>query len=71
MSTPRIAPLTYNPLPALARLVRLIESWPDQPSIVVEDSRDAESLARHDLRDRLDQIVTIDRAGTPRSIASN
>jgi hypothetical protein len=66
MSTPRV----YTQLPAMARLVRLVESWPDQPSIVVEDSRDEQLAARADLRDRMGQIITIDRADTPRSISA-
>ena len=64
------APFNYAQLPAMARLVRLIESWPDQPSIVVEDSHDKQLAARSDLRDRMGQIVTIDRADTPRSISA-
>jgi hypothetical protein len=67
-----MTPLTFTQLPAMARLVRLVESWPDQPSIVVErdDSRNEHLSARADLRDRMGQIVTIDRADTARSIAA-
>lgn len=54
-------------LPALARLVRLIESWPDVPADV-KCERDA-LRDRAALRDRMGQIITIDRAGTQRSIS--
>lgn len=76
-------PLTCSKLSAMARLVRLIESWPDPddtPSPVVEDPAlfsgreglgegETAAVKRTDLRDRMGRIITLDRAGTSRSIS--
>lgn len=69
-------PVSYTQLPAMARLVRLIESWPDVPSPMGDGQGEGDSqgqgsaVKRTELRDRLGRIITLDRADTARSISA-
>lgn len=61
----------YVDLSPLAKLVLYLESLPDPddtPSPVGEGRGEGSAVKRTELRDRLGQIITIDRAGTSRSI---
>lgn len=76
MTTPQIA---YADLSPLAKLVLFLDSLPDPDDApVTPPSSEAKrgepeggsAVNRTDLRDRLGRIITIDRAGTPRSISA-
>lgn len=63
----------YADLSPLAKLVLYLESLPDPddtPSPMVEGRCEGAAVKRTQLRDRLGQIITIDRADTNRSISN-
>lgn len=70
-------PTAYADLSPMAKLVLFLDSLPDPiDDATVDVTADAPAvneqhlLARSQLRDRMGQIITIDRAGTNRSIAN-